>query len=184
MDSLLLHIYDATDRSIRLTSWLRRNSWGANVYPVPIEGGLEGLRVALRDLVSAGKTFDRCLFETHGSEGQISFGHEALAMSNIDSWLANQGYDRLFPHRSRIYFNGCNIADNDKGWDFLDAAGRIFLRIGGGENLCSNPFWDSISVELAERSHISYRIPDLLFEMVSGRGVPRPCPRMTSRSAA
>lgn len=140
MDSLLLHIYDATDRSIRLTSWLRRNSWGANVYPVPIEGGLEGLRVALRDLVSAGKTFDRCLFETHGSEGQISFGHEALAMSNIDSWLANQGYDRLFPHRSRIYFNGCNIADNDKGWDFLDAAGRIFLRIGGGETFAQTRF--------------------------------------------
>jgi hypothetical protein len=47
MDPLLLHIYDATDRSTRLTSWIRRNSWGANVYPVPIEDGLAGLMRAL-----------------------------------------------------------------------------------------------------------------------------------------
>jgi hypothetical protein len=130
----LLHIYDASDRSIRLTAWIRRNSsMFASVYPVPVDDGLPGLRRALDKLVSARKTFQHCVFETHGHVGGISFRHEGLEASNIVAWLGSRGYERLFPLWSRIYFNGCNIADDDGGWDFLDAAGKIFLHLGGGE---------------------------------------------------
>jgi len=53
-----------------------------------------------------------------------------------DTWrnyLADRGYERIFSYwHCRIYFNGCNIADNPKCWDFLDAAGSVFLKRGGG----------------------------------------------------
>jgi hypothetical protein len=43
------------------------------------------------------------------------------------------GYDQLFRTSGRVYFAGCNCADGDDGWAFLEAAGAIFLRSGGGQ---------------------------------------------------
>jgi len=133
LDPLLLHIYDATDRTTRLTSWLRRNSFGANVYPLPIEDGLAGLMRALDKLAAERRTFQHCLFETHGNVGMIFFKGEFLDGQRLTVFFGGRGYEAIFPRRSRIYFNGCNIADDDKGWDLLDAAGQMFLRLGGGE---------------------------------------------------
>ena len=31
-----------------------------------------------------------------------------------------------------MYFGGCNVAEGDAGWQFLEAAGRVFLRSAGG----------------------------------------------------
>jgi hypothetical protein len=103
------------------------------VYPVPIDDGVAGLQRALDSLVSEGKTFARCLFETHGNVGRIAFNGQRLDANGLNAWFANRGYEKIFPYLwTRIYFNGCNISDNNGGWDFLDAAGRIFLRLGGG----------------------------------------------------
>src|SRR5690242_7960239 len=115
MDPLLLHIYDATDRSIRFTSWIRRNSWGANVYPLPIEDGWDGVVRALDNLVAERKWFQHCLFETHGGPGRIYFKGLYLDGKGITSYFGGRGYEQIFRFRSRIYFNGCNIADDDKG---------------------------------------------------------------------
>jgi hypothetical protein len=132
----LLHIYDASDLSIRYTAWARRHEdllASFMVYPVPIDNGVAGLQRALDELVSDRKTFARCLFETHGNAGRIYFNGEKLDATALSARFANRGYEKIFPYPfSRIYFNGCDISDDNGGWDFLDAAGRIFLRLGGG----------------------------------------------------
>ena len=150
MDPPLLHIYDAADRGTRLTAWIRRNSWRSNVYPLPIEDGLAGLMRALDKLAAERKTFQHCLIETHGNAGVIFFKGEFLDGQRLTIFFGGRGYESIFPHWSRIYFNGCNIADDDKGWDLLDAAGQMFLRIGGGETFASTRFgslypWDYLN---------------------------------------
>jgi hypothetical protein len=131
----LLHIYDANDLLIDFTASARRHNLfsNANIYPVPIHGGRLGLRDALDKLVSDGQQFSRALFETHGSSGAIFFGDQYVTGSTFRTYYAGRGYERIFPYVfSRIYFNGCNVADNPYGWDLLDAAGSVFLRRGGG----------------------------------------------------
>jgi hypothetical protein len=127
-----LHIYDADDFMIDLTASVRRaESW--NIHPVPVHGGKIGLRTALDELVKDGWQFQRALFETHGSSGSIAFGGQSITGNTFRTYYAGRGYERIFSYWfCRIYFNGCNVADDPGGWDFLDAAGAIFLRIGGG----------------------------------------------------
>jgi hypothetical protein len=133
----LLHIYDAESYSIRATAWSRRNEnilATVMVYPVPIEGGRGGLRPALDKVLKEGATFQRCLVETHGNVGRIAFDDEKVDAIDVAQLLGNRGYENIFPNPmvNKIYFNGCYIADNGGGWEFLDAVGRVFLRKSGG----------------------------------------------------
>ena len=135
--SRLLHIYDVDDFSIVSTAFVRRNNPLRSaldvVHPVPVEGGQVGLRNALDALVRDRQQFGRALFETHGSTGAIYFGGEAITGSDFRSFFTGRGYEKISPYLwARIYFNGCNVADAPNGWDFLDTAGRLFLRFGGG----------------------------------------------------
>jgi hypothetical protein len=135
--STLLHIYDADDFSIDLTASVRRNSPFTSmldrVHAVPVHGGFEGLFRALDDLVKDGRRFSRALFETHGSTGKIYFGGDEISGRTFKLSFAGRSYHTIFPFmNTRIYFNGCNVADEPEGWDFLDSAGGLFLRTGGG----------------------------------------------------
>jgi hypothetical protein len=135
-ESPLLHIYDPTDIMIALTASVRRfnTPWlTGNLYQVPVHNGRVGLLNALDELVRKRKEFARAIFETHGSSGSISFGGERITGDTFRTFYNNRGYEKLFPYLwSRIYFNGCNVADNPNGWDFLDGAGSVFLKLGGG----------------------------------------------------
>jgi hypothetical protein len=132
----LLHIYDPTDLLISLTASVRRfnTPWlTGNLTQLPIRNGLVGLLNALDDLVSKRREFARCIFETHGESGTIYFGRERITGDTFRTFYNKRGYEKLFPYLwSRIYFNGCNIADIPNGWDFLDGAGSVFLKLGGG----------------------------------------------------
>lgn len=135
--SRLLHIYDADDFSIDLTASIRRNNPFRSmldvVYAVPIHDGKLGLRNALDELVSNGQEFGSALFETHGSTGAIYFGGQAVTGHDFRGYFAGRGYERIFSYLwARIYFNGCNVADAPNGWEFLDGAGSLFLKRGGG----------------------------------------------------
>jgi hypothetical protein len=134
----LLHIYDAESISIRATAWARRNSGIGHLltYPVPVVGGIRGLQGALDKLVADGETFQRALFETHGGVGHISFDGERIDADVLRSMYRGRGYEKIFPWAlSKIYFNGCAIADGNDGWSFLDTAGSVFLRMAGGVTL-------------------------------------------------
>jgi hypothetical protein len=84
--------------------------------------------------VATGITFDRMAVYGHGGPGNIKFGQELIMPHNIRSNIGI-GCHRLFPLPSKIYFGGCNVAETDFGWTFLQAVGACFLRIGGGEVL-------------------------------------------------
>ena len=131
----LLHIYDASSFSIAWTASTRRNTlWSRpNIYPVPINGGSYDLLIALDKLLKGRQEFSRALFETHGSSGAIFFGSDRITGATWKSFFNGRGYEKIFPYyHSRIYFNGCNVADDPHGWNFLDGAGSVFLKMAGG----------------------------------------------------
>jgi hypothetical protein len=132
----ILHIYDSTDFLIDITAAVRHISSLTPIYPVDVAGRIE-LRDALDKLVSDGETFSRCIFETHGSPGAIAFGKELITGDTFRGWL-NRGYNKIFNLQSRIYFNGCDIADDERGWDFLDGAGHLFLSRYGGQAMAQS----------------------------------------------
>jgi hypothetical protein len=131
----LLHIYDASNYGIRATAWARRHESllaAAMIYPLPIEGGWLGLRSALDDLVSKEEKFSRVLFETHGNVGEIFFDDDSVNTDLLTRKFTGRGYEKIFPlPLTRMYFNGCYIADQESGWVFLETAGKIFLHYGG-----------------------------------------------------
>jgi hypothetical protein len=134
--SPLLHFYDDSDYMTRVTAGVRtvnRSLGMKSTYLVPVDT-LPGFLEALDKLVQDGKQYSRCLIETHGTSGTFYFGDDYVNGSIIRNWFTNRGFEKIFPFiGSRIYLNGCNIADNPLGWDLLDAMGSVFLKLGGGE---------------------------------------------------
>jgi hypothetical protein len=121
----LLHIYDSSDSLIVQTA----NSRGV-VNRLPISDA-ENLLGELDKLLNAGSPFSRILFETHGSPGKIYFGNKYIGS---DYWRSMKGrFNMLVTMNSRIYFNGCNVAEDDVGWEFLETAATVFMTSGGGE---------------------------------------------------
>lgn len=122
----LLHIYDASDPSIIQTA----NKRGV-LHRLPVEDGNK-FYSQLDDLVLSNLCFDRVLFETHGSPGRIHFGQTCIT---ADWWrsVLHRNYTSLTTVDVRVYFNGCNVAKDAVGWDFLQAAAAVFLKPGGGE---------------------------------------------------
>ena len=101
--------------------------------PVQVElGGTQALLDALDNLVAKGAAFKRAVVSSHGSPGAISIGNERIDSSTLRRCFANKGYDRLFPLFTRMGFVGCNVADGDQGWAFLEAAANIFFKSMGG----------------------------------------------------
>lgn len=124
----LLHIYDASDSNIRQTMRARGGSRSTcGVQPTPL-----GLVEALDGLRASGQMFDRILFETHGLPGTICFGQYGYNAAYLRA-VRNRGWTYIARAGARIYFNGCNVAEGDAGWDFLAAAAQLFLAPGGGE---------------------------------------------------
>ncbi|MFD2934202.1 DUF4347 domain-containing protein [Spirosoma flavum] len=104
------------------------------------------MRKALDDLLAANTSVDRLLVETHGSPGRIYLGASAIDHTVVNSFFANRGYERMFPNGARIVFNGCNVAEGDTGWRFLERFGETLLGLNGGQVTgwtsggLSNPF--------------------------------------------
>jgi hypothetical protein len=125
----LLHIYDSSDWTIRYTSSVR------GVVSQVAASDVNDLATQLDGLVnscSEDSPFDRILFETHGSPGLISFGDQAIDASWLRGMIPHQ-YTMLATRNARVYFNGCNVAEGQAGWLFLEAAAALFLTPGGGQ---------------------------------------------------
>lgn len=104
------------------------------------------LHVKLRELLAAGKTFSRLLVETHGESGILWIGRDPLAYFEFfgnEDWR-EAGYDKLFPGETKVVFGGCNVADGDDGWKFLENCGKLLLKKGGGTTLG----WTSLGFHL------------------------------------
>jgi hypothetical protein len=66
-------------------------------------------------------------FHTHGGDGQIGIGSDA-----IFEWSAFAGFQDIFATEARIEFHGCNVADGPDGEFFLVECGSTLLKRGGG----------------------------------------------------
>jgi hypothetical protein len=123
----LLHIYDSNDWTIRFTATRR-----GVIDKVAASSVVGDLVPGIDALAAAGARFDKILFETHGSPGAIYFGDEALNAKWIRDNLLTRHYETLCAPETRVYFNGCNVAEGRGGWEFLEAAAELFLRVSGG----------------------------------------------------
>lgn len=124
-----LQIYDSSDSSIVSTVNARGDGGGRVLLGVT--NGAD-LPAALDRLVSAGQTFDRILFETHGSPGRIYFNHRYVDSTWLTANMVGHNFENLCPNAARVYFNGCNVAAEGSGSTFLRTIAGIFLRRAGG----------------------------------------------------
>lgn len=125
-----LYIYDKSS-DIDRSQAAGRFSGDDDVLTLGIDKGIQQLQDALKELVKSKATFNRVLFQTHGSPGTIWFGNEAFDKKVLRTQFT--GFGSLFPHPTRIYFDGCNVASAGPGTDFLLSAGYVFLTSRGGD---------------------------------------------------
>jgi hypothetical protein len=85
------------------------------------------------DLLKGRMVFTHVLFQTHGGPGRITIGSDHLYWVDFKVTMRDKGYDQLFPFYTLIYFDGCEVAGNDEGADFLIAVGGAWLRRAGGQ---------------------------------------------------
>ena len=118
----LLHIYDDDDWSMHVMT--KRDDAQA---VVAVQGGARKMVEHLDSIVASGWRFNRVLFETHGGPGVIGMGEDGIDARWMRAVLAGRGYETFCEAGTRLYFNGCNVAEGDAGWDFLRAAAEVFL---------------------------------------------------------
>jgi Domain of unknown function (DUF4347) len=125
-----LYIYDKSSNIDRIQA-AQRFIGDKDVLAIGITVGVANLQKVFEMLSGNNQKFDRVVFQTHGSPGKIYFGNEHVDALTLKSRFQN--FDNLFPAYTRIYFDGCNVADGEDGTNFLLAAGAVFLRRAGGE---------------------------------------------------
>lgn len=122
-----LLVYDAEEESS-----IDRDDLHDASAKVPIRHGTRQFSEEMAKLVQSGATFEKCLFFAHGNPGAVLFNHTDWNIHNFSEVLDGTGYERLFPTYSRIYFDGCNVAEGNEGWTFLELVGKTFLKNSGG----------------------------------------------------
>jgi len=122
---------------------------------------------ALDGLVAAGATFSRVLFQTHGTPGRIWFDSDSVGEYGLKEKFAPRNYHALFPGYTRIYFDGCNVAEDDSGTEFFRTAGKIFLKTGGGEvfgyTSVGHGVWGWVPIIGGHTLHLSGSLKKLYF---------------------
>jgi hypothetical protein len=126
-----LYVYDSTSELDRDQAECRFGK-SNDLVTLPVASAAQ-LEVELIKLKNTGATFDRVVIQTHGNSGMIFFNHQALTGAGLKMQFAGKGFESMFPSYTRIYFDGCNVAEGSRGEQFLTTAGEIFLRNGGGE---------------------------------------------------
>jgi hypothetical protein len=119
-----LYIYD---KSSRIDRWQAagRFSGDNEVLTIGVSSGVKNLQKVFESLAGNNQKFNRVVFQTHGSPGAIYFGNESV---NAATWKTLfRGYETMFPVYTRMYFDGCNVAEGGFGTDFLIAAGSVFF---------------------------------------------------------
>jgi hypothetical protein len=127
-----LYVYDATSMIDRIQAGGRFEG-DDDVLTFGIESGVKELLEVFKRLVSDGRRFNRVVFQTHGSPGTIYFGDDPIDSNVWKGTFYGFNFENLFPKFTRMYFDGCNVADAEAGTNFLLAVGYVFLSKGGGD---------------------------------------------------
>ena len=131
-----LWIYDASEDVF--TDMITAND-RPNTYMIPARAPADGgsgvivLTEWLDVLVKNRTSFSNMVFITHGASGKIRIDGDDLDQRSLRLYFQAKGYEQLVESGGRIYFAGCDCADGEDGWNFLEAAGNVFLKYGGGQ---------------------------------------------------
>jgi len=130
-----LWIYDETESILR---YMVAANDRPDTYLMPITKKHKTALITLREwldiLVKDGVTFGAAVFNSHGRPGTIGLDGSKITAFEWKTFFAGRGYETLFPSaNSKVYFVGCDVADGNDGWEFLEQAGRVFLGGAGGE---------------------------------------------------
>lgn len=126
-----LYVYDSSTEEDRSQASGRFGaSDGVRSYGVDSKAAL---RFILDRLVAEKAYFSRLLVQCHGGPGNLKIAGGSIWDTTLRDDFTGRGYEGLFPLYTRIYFDGCNVAEGSLGTDFLAAVGKLFLRRGGGE---------------------------------------------------
>lgn len=102
-------------------------------FSLHLTDGLPELKRRMQALLKDGIIFNNCIFTGHGNSGVIWLGSDTITRHVWYQEFYGKGYDRLFPFKNaRLYFAGCNVAEDPHGWAFLEAAARSLLGYAGG----------------------------------------------------
>ena len=61
----------------------------------------------------------------------IFFKDDAVHWGDISSIFGGVDYRRIFPSFTRVYFDGCNVAEGNYGWLFLQEIAKALCGAGG-----------------------------------------------------
>jgi hypothetical protein len=118
--------------SLRSRMFFKREE-SSNSYSLHLNNGLSELKSRMKQLIQDGVCFHNCIFTGHGNSGVISLGPNRITRKVWYEHFYPYDYHRLFPFpNARIYFGGCNVAEDPHGWAFLAAAARSLCRGAGG----------------------------------------------------
>jgi len=136
-------------------------------YTISVQEGKWGLKAKLIELIEQGMQFRNCIFTTHGNSGVIFLGDEYIDAYTWYTEFYNYPFYRLFPFaNTKLYFAGCDVADEEWGWKFLEAAARSLLRTAGGVASA----WTSLGFGSPISGHVRHLWGDTRQVMISQGG--------------
>ena len=126
-----LYVYDGESWQDRMQAGGRFSASDPNLVTLRVSSK-QDLIAQLDELVRRREKFERGLFQTHGRGGGIFVNNDYLSGQGLINDFKPRGYSGLFGMHARLYFDGCNVAQGDAGWEFLIDAGLTFLGNSGG----------------------------------------------------
>lgn len=92
---------------------------------------IAGLVSILNHHLAMKHRFDRVVIDTHGAPGTICFGRDDV---HVDFWLRSAANIQtgLCTPGAQVYFSGCNVAEGEDGWAFLEGAAAFWMKGAGG----------------------------------------------------
>jgi hypothetical protein len=131
------YIYDASELAFR--NMAKYNS-DPNTFMIPVQSppkaaqaaALNFARDQLVSLLNQGTRLKSLVFVSHGKAGAIRIDRDTVDATSLRNIFGNHSLQWLMAETGRVYFAGCNVADKEAGWQFLEAAAHVFLTGSGG----------------------------------------------------
>ena len=112
-----LYIYDKSSEIDREQA-AGRFEGDDDVLTIGVSLGVMNLKKVFDQLLGSNQTFNRAVIQTHGGPGKIYLGNEFIDSNVWKGTFYGLNYEKLFPKFTRMYFDGCNVAEGGRGTDF------------------------------------------------------------------
>ncbi|PUB78763.1 MAG: hypothetical protein DBO99_06210 [gamma proteobacterium symbiont of Ctena orbiculata] len=130
-----LHLYDYTDNALRRKGY--KKHYEDEHYLVKdkriYHGGVDsiwGVRNFFKLFYLRSGPISDVIFHTHGSRGYIHLPKGPIRSSNVG--LLKNACSQYLAKPATVLFLGCNVAEGDKGKEFMRKAATAMLGHGGG----------------------------------------------------